>query len=115
MATRIILVVSLARPAQVPLPDAEARLDFFRLVLQRPELAAAHAVVEDDLAELVRATHGCTGADMQHISREAAMRAGPGGPRACAMPAMLATREVQQCPTRCPRSASWCWATSWKP
>jgi len=59
---------------QVPLPDSEARLDFFRLVLQRPELAEAHAVTDGDLAELVRATKGCTGADMEHVSREAAMR-----------------------------------------
>ena len=59
---------------QVPLPDFEARFEFFRLVLQRPELATANAVTDGDLDELVRATQGCTGADMEHISREAAMR-----------------------------------------
>ena len=61
---------------QVPLPDCEARLEFFRLVLQRPELAVAHDVGDGDLARLVHVTRGCrlTGADLQHISREAAMR-----------------------------------------
>ena len=66
--------MTLRLAVQVPLPDPEARLDFFRLVLQRPELVAAHAVAENDLAELARLTQGCSGADMQHISREAAMR-----------------------------------------
>ncbi len=50
------------------MPDLEARLEFFRLILQRPELAAAHGVAEAD------ATRGCSGADMQHVAREAAMR-----------------------------------------
>ncbi len=59
---------------QVPLPDLEARLEFFRLILQRPELAAAHGVAEADLAKLAHATRGCSGADMQHVAREAAMR-----------------------------------------
>ena len=59
---------------QVPLPELEARLEFFRLILRRPELVAAHAVSEADLARLARATQGCSGADMQHVAREAAMR-----------------------------------------
>ena len=46
---------------QVPLPDLEARLEFFRLVLQRPELSAAHGVSKADLAKLAQATQGCTG------------------------------------------------------
>lgn len=58
----------------MPLPDAPARAAFFRAVLARPELAAAHGLSGDDLVHLAHVTEGCTGSDMQQISREAAMR-----------------------------------------
>lgn len=50
-----------------------ARGSFFRTVLLRPELVAAHTLTKSDLAHLAYVTEGCTGSDMQQIAREAAM------------------------------------------
>lgn len=58
----------------MPLPDTAARVTFFSAVLARPELAAAHTLTAADLSHLAHVTDGCTGSDMQQISREAAMR-----------------------------------------
>ena len=58
----------------MPLPDTAARVTFFSAVLARTELAAAHTLTAADLSHLAHVTDGCSGSDMQQISREAAMR-----------------------------------------
>jgi transitional endoplasmic reticulum ATPase len=54
---------------QVPAPDAEARLEIFKIHTSKNPLAK-----NVSFERLVEATEGCTGADIESVCREATMR-----------------------------------------
>lgn len=65
------LVRRFDRTIQVPYPDAEARVAFFRIALSKPELM--HSLLDQDVARLVDLTEGFSGSDLSRLVRETSM------------------------------------------
>ncbi|MDR3101755.1 MAG: proteasome-activating nucleotidase [Methanocalculaceae archaeon] len=65
------------RLIKIPVPDAEARMQIFRVHMRKMEMAGSLSDI--DYGELVQLTDGLTGAEIEAICREAGMIAIRGG------------------------------------